>query len=143
MAVIRAKRLWLMDSLGPTVGAVPVTEVDEHGLIEERASTTLYTVPAGKRAILRHASFTLTATPAGGAEPTMNLKLRDAVTNKNLIVYWFWFVEHGSNIAVWRLWTGWNGQLVMHAGDIISLSHTFAGTLHTSGSGHELNELAS
>lgn len=139
MAVIRAKRLWWGSvPSGTLAGVMPAGE----GEPETRA-TQVYTVPLGKRAILRTATFTLENIPAAGTSPTMAAWMRPFNTGGfQVAFFWHWFFESTSGIIQYRLHAQWDGILVLHAGDQIAINHGATGIyLNTTGSGHELNEL--
>lgn len=141
MAVIRAKRLWVLTLAGardvpvelPTLGDIPETYFTQ---------ADLYTVPAGKRAIVRTSSTTLGGVPPGGTEPTSYLILRRAGGFEDAI-RWAWYVDHHSGVANWVLNDVWNGQIVMHAGDTMVGRNLTGVPLTFHGSGHELPELSS
>lgn len=139
MAVIRAKRLWLANLPPTTASTKPVPTIDSGG---PRTIKKVYTCPPGKRAIIRTITCALTAVPAAGNEPTYQVVVYSSTFGWCLIHY-FWFVDHSQEIAVWKLDDTWNGQLVLHAGDYIELRSQCPVQLDSSGSGHELNELAS
>lgn len=148
VAVIRAKRLWsfqvlsgLEEELNPT--SLSDTATPELATLPSTPrALQVYTVPAGKRAIIRSITTCLETSPAGGAEPTGDYYL-NLPTNPHtqVMLLRVWFVDHTTQLAVPVITHVWNGQAVLHAGEGITLAHSHAGIVHTHGSGHELNEL--
>lgn len=125
MAVIRAKRLWV----AKVSNAYP--------------DVILYQVPAGKRAIVRSIGFKLDNYPPDTVNaPSAQIFIKPAGTPTWLCVWSGWFlIGDYRTQPMWQLWQGWNGQLVLHAGDQVSYQHDYVGTADTWGAGHELNEL--
>lgn len=126
MAVIRAQRLWIDTRLG------------------DSPEYQLYTVPAGKRAIIRTISVMWSEIP----ESLTNLEqawIMATVAGVRHGVFWTWPIPDSTqaitNDPTWQLSKVWNGQLVLHAGDTISAFHVYTTMLvSTFGSGHELLE---
>lgn len=139
MAVIRAKRLWL-------AGIPPNVFTDELAPQPPEVGTQswgVYTVPPGKRAIVRSMTFQLPDPPASGNHPSCAAWVQPAGMPYQVRVFWGWFFEYtGPTTGQYRLWHHFNGQLVLHAGDLMSFSHTSTGQdMDVMGSGHELNEI--
>lgn len=128
MAVIRAKQLWHQ--------SVPAAY----------PGTALYTVPVGKRAIVRSMAWYMEDFP-----PDVNPAPYASISVSRsggpwLVAWWAFFLPEwvGGAMTVEdvRPWRGWSGQLVLHSGDAVSWEHSGeVGNFTTWGAGHELNEV--
>lgn len=137
MAIIRSKRLFIR-TIGPAAaGTLQASTPGVPDHLDPKAWTDVYTCPPGKRAILRSMQATLDSTPPG-TEPVYVV----VVWPYGTTVHWYWFVDHGSQIAVWRIHETWSPMLVLHSGDILSVANASIVNLHVSGSGHELPEVS-
>lgn len=142
MAVIRAKRLFsaYIDP-GTLLDEIEDLPAPQPTLPPQARASLVYTVPAGKRAIIRSMTFALDRLPAAGQYPSMACWLTPAGSIEHC-VFWFWFYQRIEGAGYVLPYGWWNGQLVLHAGDQISVNHGAIGMyLHAVGSGHELNEM--
>lgn len=146
MAVIRAKRLWAASVFGGTLETLPAQEAPVPPIRDPDSgvrATWVYTVPAGKRAIVRTATFTLESPPGPTESPTMAAWLRVSGLPFPFAWFWFWFRSTEDAYSRYTIHAQFNGQLVLHAGDSVEINHGAAGIyLNCIGSGHELNEIS-
>lgn len=142
MAVIRAKRLFAAAVPGNVVADLPALTPTIEAHTPELRLVSLYTVPPGKRAILRFISLTTMGPPATGSEPYFTIFLTDVATGQGTLhFHWGGFVSKTAELATWRFNQQWTGTLVMHPGDQLSMNHNASVPIATIGSGHELNEI--
>lgn len=115
MAVIRSARLWA-SALG------------------EGADATLFTCPNGYKAILRSCQAVMTPYPSTTAGPVVFFHLHaSGVDAQWWLPVFMDFGVGGYEMAV--EWRSWEGQLVLQAGDSISVTNNTQGGLHSVGSG--------
>lgn len=157
MAVIRAKLLWatavqpysqLVQNAAVIPGGVTGDPPDRFAAPDQIPQTpeglagtkVLYTVPAGKRAIIRGMNTAQYSQPPGGEEPVFRLYLFPPGQG-GVLVRHFWWVRHLDAVAEWKLEDNWTGTIVLHAGWRVEMQNSSTVDIHTQGSGHELNEL--
>lgn len=130
MAVIRANRLWAA-RVGP-----------EFSRGDGRMST-LYTAPAGYRAIIRGVTATINSPPEG-SNPCYVLYLTPA-GQATIVLRWIFFSVPGTGEAADRYLfaDSWNPMVVLHSGDRIECANMTSAMLDVTGSGHVLPELTS
>lgn len=138
MAVIRAKRLW--------AAVLPAASLEDSLRELEPAPqaplTAVYTVPPGKRAIIRTMTLATEYIGTPGSEPTTNVYIRSPSLGW-ILVWRYWWVRHENSLAEWQVTAAFNGQVVLHASDSIEISSNMATAQFAHGSGHELLELTS
>lgn len=142
MAVLRATQLFVY-KCSPTRRDVPVP-VPPIGsprpdAPELQAAETVYTVPAGKRAIIRSFMATLGNVPPTGTEPNYWVQLSGPGLASTYYVHWFWFVDHAHQIGVWRLHDTWSPMLVMNEGQQLHVTNLSPQFLSIVAGGHLLN----
>lgn len=157
MAVIRATQLFVYKCApNAALDVLPAREPDPvlgdetrnsgvPGLLPQppdpRVYETVYTVPAGKRAILRSFQATLGAIPASTElEPNYWVQISGGALPGTYYVHWFWFVDHTGSQPLWQLTDSWEPMLVMHAGQRLAVQNVSTQFLSVIGSGHLLPE---
>lgn len=149
MAVLRSTRLWAT-SIFPSAQIVQTlpdgTDRPRPAELSSgapRAATTVFTCPAGKRAIIRTMQTTLNQslpnTAGNGHSFQMILRVSGGPA---LNVRWFWWWEFfpptSDNPNYWAhqiLEDTWNGQLVMNPGDSIEMANLTPITLQQQATG--------
>lgn len=144
MAVIRSANLWGR-ACPPTlrVEDLPASQVGEplqRPALRpgEPRGQHLYTVPAGKRAIIRSLDTNLGAIPPAGQEPTFRIWM--FAGSAVISIRFCWWVDHGAQIAYWKTEDNWYGMIVLLAGWHLEMENLSTVTIYSNGSGHVLNE---
>lgn len=124
MAVIRTRRLFIA-RVATSDGGNP---------------SFLYTVPAGRRAILRQATCWMESPMQPGTFPTWYVIVRVSGVS-----HWVYAHEFGTTLGLnepsMTQWDQWNAMCVLHAGDQLGVEcMVTTGFCEVQASGHELPE---
>lgn len=126
MAVLRASRLYAT-TIFPSARDLP----------QPRAETEVYVVPAGYRAIVRTMVTVLNQIPPTGTDPYFQVILFLAAGG-GLNVRWHQWLETTGTTSRWRPEDTWNGQLVLEAGDRLTVFNSAPIAIQQSAHGHLL-----
>lgn len=139
MAVLRATQLFVHKCAPsgrsrptpatPTPSPLPETP-------ETRAYELVYTVPPGKRAILRCFTAVLGNIPPQGTEPDYWVQLTGPDIPGTYFVHWYWFVDHTSGTGMWQLCDTWEPMLVMNEYQQLYVANQSTQFMSVTGSGH-------
>jgi hypothetical protein len=136
MAVIRSSRLFTARlpvnmAAKPSIPGVP----DDRDAATTLGQITCFTCPPGHKAILRNLTTVMFGIPTAGSEPVCYTGLTP-VSGTAVDIHWFWFVEHTANMAAWRLSESWQCNVVLNAGDQLSMRLVAPIEASAHGSGH-------
>lgn len=145
MAVLRATRLWtaqLMAGLVKPAQNQPGRPLEETHSGVRSTTAYVYTVPPGKKAIIRTITSVLNGIPPSGEEPTVKYYLEPFNTGAAYEFHYFWFVDHTTSTmeGVWRIESNWSGNITLNAGDKVRAVLVCTRHVMSVGSGMLLNE---
>lgn len=131
MAVLRATRFYAAQ-LGATKrpGVAPLPA-------DPRADAILYTVPSGRKAILRSATANLIG-PLPTGNPYYHLKILHVGDSSPTVIHFCWFFDPNTDPRFYLFTNIWNGQVVLNAGEKLLCYNGSNIGLHVTGSGAEL-----
>lgn len=142
MAVLRATQLFVY-KCAPAArnvpGPLPVPPRPRPESPEGRAAEVVYTVPAGKRAILRTFTAVMGNVPPDGSSPTYWLSLSGGGLAGTYYLHWFYFVIHYPDFNDFALAETWQPMLVLNAGQQLTVTNITPQFLSVAGFGHLLD----